>query len=384
MSLLNFKHNSNTLKGEKKTIKLLLGIGALVGVIALGQTLAASINLNGGGPVEFGQGVTQTTSCDSEILVTPYSSFVNGDPGAFMFSELMLSQVDTTDQSDSGEGCAGKSFLIKLYEEDGTPINVSYTISISDNGTFSSNDGDINASGENGTNSSVTLTFDPAEVLASEVYRITIESSSTQAAPTGYQVGDTGPGGGIIFYVSDSDFSCGPQLNDTCRYLEVAPNGWNTGSDPQAIWAISSLGSQNVVGITDDDGTYDATGIGLGYQNSIAIMEQGNDATVAASLALSYSSVSSNDWYLPTSVELNLLCQWDRGVSPSVTTVCVGGSSNSTIFGAELSGIIGDYYWSSSEASGEMAWVVGMMNSGNWGAGFKNAQAFFIRPIRAF
>jgi hypothetical protein len=139
-----------------------------------------------------------------------------------------------------------------------------------------------------------------------------------------------------------------------------------------------------VVGITDDNGTYYATGIGLGYQKSIAIMEQGNDATVAASLALSYSSVSSNDWYLPTSVELNLLCQWDRGVSPSVTTVCVGGSSNSTIFGAELSGIIGDFYWSSSEASGEQAWVVGMSNSGNWGTGMKNAQAFFIRPIRAF
>jgi hypothetical protein len=36
-----------------------LGIGALAGVITLSSTLATSINLNGGGEVKLGHGVTQ-------------------------------------------------------------------------------------------------------------------------------------------------------------------------------------------------------------------------------------------------------------------------------------------------------------------------------------
>ena len=181
MSLLNFSNFEVKSPRNLKNLKLVLGISALVGVIALGSTLAASINLNSNNPVEFGQGVAQTTACDSEILITPYSQFENGDPGAFMFSGLMLSQVDTTDQSESSDGCAGKSFLIKLYKENGDLINTSYTISVSNDGTFSSNDGEGSASGEDGTDSSVNLVFGSAEVLASDIYRITIESSELEA-----------------------------------------------------------------------------------------------------------------------------------------------------------------------------------------------------------
>jgi hypothetical protein len=115
MSLLNFDSSGHTPKGEKKTLKLLFGIGALVGVVALGSTLAASINLNSGGPVEFGQGVVQTTACDDEITVTPISTFVNAvGYGSHMFTSLRISGID------SSEGkCSGKRFLIKAYGDNG-------------------------------------------------------------------------------------------------------------------------------------------------------------------------------------------------------------------------------------------------------------------------
>ena len=77
MSLLNFDNFESKPPRNSKNLKTILGIGALVGVIALGSTLAASINLNAGAPVEFGQGVAQTTACDNEILITPTSSFDN-------------------------------------------------------------------------------------------------------------------------------------------------------------------------------------------------------------------------------------------------------------------------------------------------------------------
>ena len=62
----------------KKPFKLILGIGALVTVVGFGSTLAANINI-GTGPIEFGQGVAQTTACsgDNSILVTPTSTFEN-------------------------------------------------------------------------------------------------------------------------------------------------------------------------------------------------------------------------------------------------------------------------------------------------------------------
>jgi hypothetical protein len=38
------------------------------------------------------------------------------------------------------------------------------------------------------------------------------------------EIGDVGPGGGTVFYVEQSgSFQCGPTLNLTCQYLEVAP-----------------------------------------------------------------------------------------------------------------------------------------------------------------
>lgn len=183
MSLLDFSDLEPSRGGRKKSFKTIIGIGAIAGVVVLGSTLAASINLNGGGPVEFGQGVTQATACDSEILITPYSSFVNGNPGEFKFSGVMLSQVDITAQDDSNdEGCAGKTFLIKLYKANNDLIGTSYTISVESDGSFSSPDGELETSGgtsrrASGSSEQVTLTFTDPAVAATDVYTITIESS---------------------------------------------------------------------------------------------------------------------------------------------------------------------------------------------------------------
>ena len=74
MSILNFDGPSGRNFG--KPFKVILGIGALAAVVAVASTLAANININSG-PVEFGQGVAQTTACDDSITVTPRSQFIN-------------------------------------------------------------------------------------------------------------------------------------------------------------------------------------------------------------------------------------------------------------------------------------------------------------------
>ena len=179
MTLLNFSNEGSKPQRSKKSFKLLFGIGTLVGVVALGSTLAASINLNSGAPVEFGQGVAQTTACDDQVKVTPASSFVNDEESGFLFTSITLSELDGTNQVDSADkGCADKSFLIKSYDADGNLLTPTFTITLDGEGNFSSPDGDTNGTNEGQTDSSVTLDFDAPSISAAAVNRITIESSA--------------------------------------------------------------------------------------------------------------------------------------------------------------------------------------------------------------
>jgi uncharacterized repeat protein (TIGR02543 family) len=51
-------------------------------------------------------------------------------------------------------------------------------------------------------------------------------------------VGDTGPGGGVIFYVAPSLFDCGPTLTQKCKYLEHArTTGTNPWTDVNIAWS---------------------------------------------------------------------------------------------------------------------------------------------------
>lgn len=360
MSLLNFEPSGPMPKGEKKSLKIFLGIGLLVGTVALGSTLAASINLNDSGPVEFGQGVTQTTSCDSEVEVTPISSFVNSDGGGdFKFSAITLSDLDGTDQAESSEGCAGKTFTIKAYDSYGVQLQPSYEISVDSNGNFSSPSGEGTATNEGSETSSVTLTFFGDILTSAEsVYRITIESEeSAEVTPTGYEVGNVGPGGGIVFYVADEPFACGFDLSLFCQYLEVAPNGWyDNDNDPARTWSAVSNWETSVEGAG-------RTAIGTGYANSAAIASQaGNDTTnSAAPEATAYTGGDQVDWYLPSKDELDSLYAQKE---------IVGGFTT------------GNNYWSSSEYSNEGAW------NQNFGSGEQGPNGKFdaraVRPIRAF
>jgi alpha-tubulin suppressor-like RCC1 family protein len=188
MSILNFDSSRGPRSG--KSLKLALGAGAIAAIVALASTLAAGININSG-PVEFGQGVSETAACDSDITITPYSDFDNsyGPDGDFLFSGFTISELDSTEG-----GCAGKGFTIKAYGETSSAVLATY--SFMNNGTSFSSDYGMMAWDNEGTeNSSVDLYFASPNVLASAVYKITVESSDTLSVmnaafmrlATGYQ-----------------------------------------------------------------------------------------------------------------------------------------------------------------------------------------------------
>ena len=181
-------------------------------------------------------------------------------------------------------------------------------------------------------------------------------------------VGNTGPGGGIVYYVDTAGFSCGSGFTATgsptggkCNYLEAAPTtGASAWTDVERSWSTGTT-NQNatVTGATGTD-------IGTGYKNSAAIVAQEGNlaATSAAVEARAYRGPNGlSDWFLPSKDELNQLY---------LRQTDVGGFSGRR------------YFWSSSQytlqnnraadqlfADGTLGWYVKLAPE-------------YLRPVRAF
>jgi hypothetical protein len=372
----------------------------IVAGLFLNNTLAANISLNNGSGVEFGQGVSMTAACSGSqsLTVTPYSTFINSaGAGSFYFSSVKVSGIPTS--------CYGVDFTISAYSETSTsPLaifdtNATNAIASNVSGNFQLATASTNGASISSGSGTFTITFTNPVATAASVSKLTLQSSLltdlTCSQGGACSIGEIGPGGGRIFFVAASGFNCGATHTSTgsptgglCKYLEVAPSGWNIGSDPTKAWAVSANQSSDIPGITNDASAYNnLLGVGLGYKNSSLIVTQNgvynsSSNNYAAGSARAYTGGTKSDWYLPTLVELNLLCQWAHGVAPAVETACTGGSNNSSTYGASSAGFAANGYWSSSERSATNAWAVA------FGAPFqadggKNL-AISVRPIRAF
>ena len=253
------------------------------------------------------------------------------------------------------------------------------------------------------------LTGTPNTVAGATAYTITAINVTGTAAQTFtltvtaivYAVGNLGPAGGRIIYVSSDGFSCGPTRGGdgiptaTCKYLEAAPSGWFSGVagalDPRRPWAQSAPINYQMatVGATPRN-------IGYGLSNTLRIINQGNNNpdTSAAQLANSYTvtvdGVTYNDWALPSRDELNQMCRWQRGNTVS-NDRCAGGILNSGTgasgFPSTADGVV--TYWSSTEATTFVGGAVGQdfgsndvgIDNNRWKS--ENDQGI-IRPVRAF
>jgi hypothetical protein len=382
--LNDFYHDDPTPQiAKNKLPSKFIATGALIlgSALFFQGTFAGNISLNSGRGIEFGQGVSQTVACsgNTDLTLTPFSSFANSiESGTHYLERITVSDIPTQ--------CRGADFTIRVYDDtSSTPISkVAIIETIDTPGT--SNDSGIAWSGvvsisvsASATGDAFTVTFLNPNTFSSDVAKITLESSKP------YDYGGPGPGGGTVFYVSTTGFNCGPTLTARCKYLEAAPSGWNTGSDPKRTW--SNTTNQNItINNSSSPETATATAIGSGYRNTRAIILQGNTdaATSAAALADSHTSrLLYDDWYLPSKDELNQMCKWARGRTwTSDATLCTGGSINT---GPGAAGFVESVYWTSSEQSADKARYQVFDSSANQFQGNKNfASENYIRPIRAF
>jgi hypothetical protein len=175
-------YSDDPLVEEPKRIRRISGTVALFVAITLSlfyiqTTLAGNINISSGAPLEFGQGISQTSSCDNLMTLTPFGSFTNSaGAGSFTFTGISLTNLDTRAQ-----GCAGKTLTVAAYGQTGAAL-ITFSIVIASDGSYSSADGTISNAGVQGASSGATLTLATPTVNTASIYKMTIQSA-TSAAP---------------------------------------------------------------------------------------------------------------------------------------------------------------------------------------------------------
>ncbi|NNF67020.1 MAG: DUF1566 domain-containing protein, partial [Gammaproteobacteria bacterium] len=166
-----------------------------------------------------------------------------------------------------------------------------------------------------------------------------------------FALGDTGPGGGLVFYVDGSGGG-----------LEAAPADLEDPNNPGVSDFLMPWGcSGTVTGATDET-------IGAGAANTDLVVNNGcsTAGNEAAEAAAAYSNNGFNDWFLPSKDELNEM----------YLEIGQGGD------GFNEGGFAFGTYWSSSEINSNDAWRQ------FFGNGFQDVVSKFndwrVRAVRAF
>jgi len=178
-------------------------------------------------------------------------------------------------------------------------------------------------------------------------------------------VGNTGPGGGLVFYVASDFTSTGSDCNTTCKYLEAAPVGWGNGisvitgettgtstADPILFWCSNTTTLRNAT---------TKTAIGDGRPNTATGTEAGWATCTSGAMyqAELYAGGGKTDWHMPSFNELGQMFNQKTLIS---TNLCCYTAST------EVGATLNKHF---NMADGGSGWV------------FKSG-AYYLRPIRAF
>ena len=176
-----------------------------------------------------------------------------------------------------------------------------------------------------------------------------------------YAIGDTGPGGGKIFYFDPAGI---PMADGgrPCHYFEAAP----TDAGLACLWTTNTTYADNWIGGGPQDYSVESitsTAIGDGRKNTQLIYDVSTTDFPVVNACRSYESGGKTDWFLPSGDELIELSTQREQLGLTFTAPS---------------------YWSSSETSWASAHTVCLTPTGSAGSAGKGGAPYNVRPIRAF
>jgi len=205
------------------------------------------------------------------------------------------------------------------------------------------------------------------DVKAEERNHVTVEMMKAF-----YQIGETGPGGGIIFHADPGGY-IDPGTGEIFHYFEVAKEDVVLLSNTTNITNGLTWSSPNSSYI-DITGTKENAGAG---RNNTALILAADPYAPAALACKDYRvpGFPQTDWFLPSKEELHELDDWWFYLGSSV--------SDSEGF----TPLMGNY-WSSSQYPNDVHesayyWIFSTAGQSHWEPA-KKTISYSVRPIRAF
>jgi hypothetical protein len=297
------------------------------------QGLTGDAGSNGTNGVDGAQGAAGTNGLDGQNGVDGAQGPQGvagpaGDQG--IQGETGTAGVDGANGADGAQGSAGADGAdgtdgadgVTPWTDNGTNLSTGVSIQI----------GDETITCDSTTAGTIRWTGTDFEGCDGTAW---VSLSSPGSGDVVYAIGDTGPAGGKVFYVTD----------DGLHGLEAAPE-----DQSRATWGCYTT---LIAGA-------DETRVGSGARNTADILSDCVGSAAAGSAA-SYTLNGYVDWFLPSKDELNLLY---------LHKDVVGG------FATDY------YYWSSTEVHIYTASSQGF-STGDLNNGYKSF-ALYVRAVRAF
>jgi hypothetical protein len=164
-----------------------------------------------------------------------------------------------------------------------------------------------------------------------------------------YALGDTGPGGGKVFYFNAAGFTM-TDTGEICHYLEASP----VDMSERLTWATTGFTNSDI--LTD-------IAIGTGRNNTALILNTDANAPAAKACRDYRCSNNLSDWFLPSKDELSELYK---------NRFYVRNMGNM-------------WYFSSSQMSSSTVWSKFFQDDDRWDSSAKGTSSSnYVRAIRAF
>ena len=285
--------------------KRLFGMSAIiVGVMLVFSLMGCDNGTTGGNP---------DTKPDPQSI-----TYVSKDSNGNLYTLEITEDTSSTTRYAAKQGDFFK-LTVELYNDGDYTVALSYEGRIGNTTTKSTTEIEINISVNN---KPLTITISGTEMtlISGEIVNdngeTVVETPETLNGLFGlFNIGDIGPGGGIVFYVNQAGFTMTDD-NSVCHHLEVSPTVISNGSyvaflmwaSPSCFPPTDSSWAPPLPGGTGDwtDIMGTANAIGTGRKNTALILAIDSQAP-AAKACSDYRLNGKDGWFLPSKDELNEL-----------------------------------------------------------------------------